>query len=203
MILQGIDISHHNKSLIRSYGRQWLREKASEGFVIMKATEGQTWMDPMYPSYVDMIGPEHILARKNQVGFYHYARPENNTPQEEVDNFLGAVSDYIGTGLLALDVEGRALECPNVGEWVYEWLKLVKRKTGVKPVVYCQRSALPKFELAASGDYGLWLASWTKSKPSKISPWSFMALWQYKGVGLDEDYFFGSPEQWRKYARSI
>lgn len=203
MILQGIDISHHNKSLIRSYGPEWLREKAEEGFVIMKATEGQTWMDPMYPSYVDMIGPEHILARKNQVGFYHYARPENNTPQEEVDNFLGAVSDHIGTGLLALDVEGRALECPNVGEWVFEWLKLVKRKTGVKPVIYCQRSALPKFELAASGDFGLWLASWTKSKPSKIAPWPFMALWQYKGVGLDEDYFFGSPEQWRKYARSV
>ena len=69
-------------------------------------------------------------------------------------------------------------------------------------MVYCQRSALKKFDLAAANDYGLWLASWTKSKPAKIEPWEIMALWQYKGIGIDEDYFFGSPEQWRLYARS-
>lgn len=203
MIMQGIDISHHNKSLVKSYGSGWLFDKALNGFVILKATEGQTWEDPCKDFYLESIGKQRIREKLVQVGLYHYARPENNTPSEEVENFLASVGDLVGSAVLALDVEGRALDCRNVGEWSYEWLKLVKRKTGVKPLLYCQRSALPKFSLAAANDYGLWLAAWQKSKPAKISPWEIMAVWQFKGEGLDEDYFFGDSSQWRKYARSI
>lgn len=203
MILQGVDISHHNRSVIRAYGEQWLYERARDGFVVMKATEGCTFTDPMMQSYIEMIGRDMIMQKKVQIGLYHYARPENNTPSEEVEHFLSRVGDLAGVAVLALDVEGRALELKNVGEWTYEWLKLVQRKINVKPLLYCQRSALPKFSLAAANDFGLWLAAWQKQKPSKIAPWEFMAMWQWKGQGIDEDYFFGSPEQWRKYARRV
>ena len=204
MTLSGIDISHHNYQLIRSYcnsDRQWLYHKAADGFVILKASEGVTYDDPRFMEYIRMIGEANIMTGYASVGAYHYARPENNTAIAEAQHFVSVVRPYIGHILLALDVEGRALEYPNIDKWCFEWLETVRKMTGVKPLVYCQRSALKLFDMVPAGDYGLWLASWQKQKPKQAlcAPWPFMAIWQNNGMNLDTDYFFGSKEQWQRY----
>lgn len=203
MTLSGIDISHHNYSLLRARGLFSLYDKAVRGFVIMKATEGVTFTDPRFYEYLSQIGEANIMTDYVQVGAYHYARPENNTAKAEAKHFVDAVGRYAGHMVYALDVEGRALEFDNIDEWSYEWLTEVQKMTGVKPMIYLQRSALPKFKKCAAGDFGLWLASWTKVKPSKYGPWNLMAIWQNNGKDLDTDYFFGSPKQWLKYAAII
>ena len=205
MTLSGIDISHHNWSVIQAEERRskgWLRGKADSGFVIIKATEGVTFDDPRMKDYSSQIGEAAIMNDRVQVGYYHYARPENNAALEEAKHFVKAVDFRIGHVLLALDVEGRALSYPNIDKWCYEWLRAVEDMTGgVKPLAYIQRSALNLFERVPEGDFGLWLASWQKQKPSQkmAAPWPFFAIWQNNGMNIDTDYFFGSPEQWRKY----
>ena len=205
MTLSGIDISHHNWSAIQQNDRQergWLYNKAADGFVIMKATEGVTYDDPRFNDYIRMIGESNIMYDFASVGAYHYARPENNMPLPEAKHFVNVIKKYSGRMLLALDVEGRALEYPNIDKWCFEWLEAVRDMTGVKPLVYCQRSALRLFDLVPSGDYGLWLASWQKQRPknSLCSPWPFMAIWQNNGIGIDTDFFFGNKKQWNAYA---
>lgn len=201
MIMQGVDISHHNYSLIRAKGASYLHNTASNGFVIMKATEGVTFDDPRYNEYIRMIGESHIRHGFACAGAYHYARPENNTALAEAKHFFDRIGPFSGSLLLALDVEGRALQYPNIDNWCYEWLKAVEDMTdGVKPLVYCQRSDLHLFEKVPAHDYGLWLAAWQKSAPKNPAPWDFMAIWQNNGMNLDTDYFYGDAKQWARYA---
>ena len=201
-LLEGIDISHHNWSVIKTYGAAWLRRMAADGFVIMKASEGCTFTDPKCAVYTNMINRDPWKDYPC-VGYYHYARPEYNTARDEARHFMDVVHSMgiKNTGaLLALDVEGRALSVPDVGTWSREWLDAVYMEMGVKPLVYCQRSALPLFKEVVDGDYGLWLAAWTARRPKNVQPWPFMAIWQYSSLGLDKDYFFGGKEQFRRYA---
>ena len=200
MTLSGIDISHHNFTVLKANGLYKLHEQAVLGFVMMKAKEGVSFTDPRFNDYIRAIGEADIMNDFVQAGAYHYARPENNSATAEARHFVDLVGRYAGHMVFALDVEGRALEVPGVDVWSYEWLREVQKMTGVKPMIYLQRSALRKFKETASGDFGLWLASWTRTKPAKTDPWPFMAMWQNNGMNIDTDYFFGSPDQWRKYA---
>ena len=61
-LLGGIDISHHNWSVIKTYGAAWLRRMVADGFVIMKASEGSTFTDPKCAVYTNMInrGPTGV-----------------------------------------------------------------------------------------------------------------------------------------------
>lgn len=200
MKLSGIDISHHNYELIRAKGAAYLYDTASLGFVICKATEGATWTDPRLNDYIRMLGEANIKYGFCQTGFYHYARPENNVPEAEAKYFYETIKKFNGSVLPALDVEGRALLCPDLDSWVLRWLRAYESLSeGVKPVVYIQRSALKLFEKVPAADFGLWLAAWTKVKPAKVEPWPFMALWQDNGMNLDTDIFFGNVKQWNKY----
>ena len=108
MIMQGIDISHHNYSLIRAKGASYLYDKASLGFVIMKATEGVTFDDPRYNEYVRMIGESNIRYGFACAGAYHYARPENNTALAEAQHFVDRIRPYSGAALFT----SRSVLCP-------------------------------------------------------------------------------------------
>ena len=201
-ILEGIDISHHNWHVIKTYGAEWLQKMSREGFVIMKLTEGVSFDDPKAAAYMLMIA-EADDSRPPAVGFYHYARPEYNTAEEEAKHFLQQlrnVYEYKRGAVLALDVEGRALQVKNLDEWCLTWCNYVYHATGVKPLIYCQKSAVKLFEKCAASDYGLWIAAWSSTKPRKVSPWPFLAIWQWSSLGLDKDYFFGTHTQWFKYA---
>lgn len=200
MKLSGIDISHHNYSVLKADGLQKLHERAALGFVIAKATEGVSFNDPRFNEYMKHIGEADIMNDFVQVGAYHYARPENNGAREEAKHFVDIVGKYAGHMVYALDVEGRALQMPDIDKWSYDWIETVRDLTGVKPIIYLQKSALKKFVCCAASDVGLWCASWQKVKPADVAPWAFMALWQNNGYNIDTDYFFGSPDQWKKYA---
>ena len=200
MIMQGIDISHHNYTVVKNNGQGWLKSKATLGFVILKATEGVTFDDPRFMDYIRMMGEADIMNDYVCAGSYHYARPENNDPISEAKHYLSIVGRFKGHMVMALDVEGRALSYPNIDKWCFEWLEYIRKETGVRPLVYCQRSALNLFDLVPENNYGLWLAAWQKQPPKNPAPWKFMAIWQNNGMNIDTDFFYGSPDQWKKYA---
>lgn len=199
-MLSGIDISHHNKGYISSHGID-LRQTAKDGFVIMKASEGVTFKDPMVDQYYNAAHgsgdgrPDPDI----QYGFYHYAHPEKNFVNDEVHNFLRVVQHHAGHALFALDIEQEAFKARDLDEWVYDWCCCVYAATGVKPLVYCQKSGIKRLTMTAKGDFGLWIPAWQKTAPASVKPWDFWAIWQYNCDGLDKDYFNGNKEQWHKY----
>lgn len=200
-MLQGIDISHHNKSYISRHELD-LAKIAETGFVIMKASEGLTFKDPMLDQYYNMIRGDNSgrPAPMKNYGFYHYAHPETNPVELEVNNFLRLVRHHAGYAVYALDIEQSAFKCTRLDEWVYDWCSMVYSKTGVKPLVYCQKSGVKRLPLTAKSDFDLWIPAWQKTAPASVKPWSYWAIWQYNcDNGLDKDLFNGNAEQWHKY----
>lgn len=185
-MLNGCDISHYQ-------GMNF--DISGEDFVIAKATEGRTFIDKCFTTNMGKA-----LALGKLMGAYHYARPENNTPQEEAEHFVSIVKPYIGKCLFALDWEGVALSYPI--EWAVEWLKEVERLTGVKPLIYCSASYVKKCKPVADNGNGIWVAKWSATAPTVKPYFTVMALWQYTSSPYDKDKFYGDANTWQKYCES-
>lgn len=197
-MLKGIDISHWQANLdIASTGAQ---------FVICKATQGTTFVDPSCDRHYQIA---KRLGLK--LGVYHYA--SGGDPIAEADFFVRNIKGYIGEAILILDWEknqnGRYHEHAS---WCLKFLNRVKELTGVKPLVYMSASVIKAADWSSVvyGDYGLWVAGYPDNRDSwdipqfiwGVSPWKFYAIWQYTSSGgrLDRDVFMGDATAWDKYA---
>ena len=197
-MLKGIDISHWQANLdIASTGAE---------FVICKATQGTTFVDPSCDRHYQIA---KRLGLK--LGVYHYA--SGGDPVAEADFFVRNIQGYIGEAILILDWEknqnGRYHEHAS---WCLRFLNRVKELTSVKPLVYMSASVIKVADWSSvvAGDYGLWVAGWPDNRDSwdipefrwDVSPWPFYALWQYTSSGgrLDRDVFMGDRTAWDKYA---
>lgn len=197
-ILDGADISHWQ-------GLDF--DISNLDFVICKATEGVTFDDSTFVTNI-----ERGLAQGKCVGAYHFARPDNNTAIEEAKHFVEVVKPYVGNCLLALDWEGDAWNYPLT--WIREWLDAVYDMTGVRPLLYCNRSKVHLMQNVLDGNYGLWVARWRTANVEvqneqiaekdygDISPYPFAAIWQYWNRPYDKDVFYGTAETWQKYCNS-
>lgn len=186
MSMKGCDISEFQGSTPKGYD-----------FYIMRATFG-TKVDAMLESH-----KKQVLAWGKPFGFYHYAHPElGHTPEQEADHFLNLVGGYAGKCIYALDFEQKALAWSgDQVSWALKWLKYVQTKTGVKPLLYIQGSAMKARDWSpiAKADYGLWAASapsWYKTT------WSVIAIQQNVYGNLDHDTFYGDLTAWNAYCKS-
>ena len=186
-MLKGIDISHHNKY---QFVNGTIRFE-NHDFVMMKATEGKSYEDPMMETYVKALLPDQLY------GFYHYARPENNSPLAEAKNFVDTIGVYANQAMLALDWEDKALKCDI--KWAKEWLDYVYMYTGKKPLFYCSSSYTKKLKPILDNDNGLWVAHYTKADKPKVYTYPFYTMWQYTSEPYDKDYFNGGKVTWKKY----
>ena len=197
-MLKGIDISHWQANLdIASTGAE---------FVICKATQGTTFVDPSCDRHYQIA---KRLGLK--LGVYHYA--SGGDPVAEADFFVRNIKGYIGEAILILDWEknqnGRYHEHAS---WCLKFLNRVKELTGVKPLVYMSASVIKAADWSSvvAGDYGLWVAGYPDNRDSwdipnfiwNVLPWPFYAIWQYTSSGgrLDRDVFMGDRAAWDKYA---
>lgn len=183
--LKGIDVSHHNKYKIPDFSKQ--------DFVIMKATEGKSFVDPMMNTYIEMLKPDQLY------GFYHFARPERNRAKDEAVHFCNTIGKYGEEAILVLDWEALAVQQPI--EWALEWCKEVEKIYGKKPLIYCSSWYTKKCRLLLQNDIGLWVAHYTKKDKPTIYTYPTYALWQYTSEPYDKDVFNGTRKQWELYAR--
>lgn len=193
-MLTGIDVSHWQ-------GRM---DFSPYDFVIMKASEGNGYKDPMLDEHYNILhGSRDGKPDTSKLyGFYHYARPDlKNTPQQEADCFLSFVNAHIGTAIIALDWEGKSLAYSP--DWAYDWLDYVFFNTGVRPLLYISASEenTGKYEKIMNANYGLWVAHYGVNSP-RVKHWDFWAMWQKQGSPLDTNIFNGDKNAFRKYAAS-
>lgn len=203
MELNGIDISSYQSDIDLS--------KISADFVIVKATEGISYVSPV-------CDRQYQQAKKlgKLLGIYHFARPEYNSAYSEVEFFLKNVKGYLGQCAIFLDWESAGLW--NVS-WALQWLQYFKHKTGIAPVFYTYESVLRGYDWSpvAKAGFKLWAAKYRDygidrnydmsnagSKP-RLGAFSSMIMRQWTSVGrldgygrdLDCDRFYGSADDWR------
>lgn len=149
----GFDLSHWNKNIDIS--------GINAGFCFLKASEGAKGRDNMMNEYIKILSANIPLTKMPFIGFYHYARPEINTPAVEACNFLNAVQPHIGNCMLALDWEGIALDVKGGEDWAIRFLDMIGNETGTSPIFYIQASSLSKYPNIAV-EFPLWVACYSQ-----------------------------------------
>ena len=208
MSLKGIDISNHQRGLDLS--------KIDCDFVIIKATEGKSYVDPSCDTFF-----QKALSLGKKLGIYHFANNSDNTAKQEADWFIQNTRGYIGKAIPVLDWEDNVTD--NV-PWALEWLQRVEEAYGCKPMIYMSESVVNRHDWSsvANANYGIWVAKYRDNLPDynydmskagnmpSIKYWSTMALWQWTSTGrlngwngnLDCDVFYGDAAAWDKYVGS-
>ena len=180
--------------------------KVPYDFCIVKATEGTDYKNRYFAAHCDKV-----LSRKKLLGVYHYAN--SGDPQKEADYFLAYCKKYIGKAILILDWEAK--NNPQFGkndlEWCLKWCNYVYQKTGIKPLIYIQKSAMNAVKKAG---YGLWVAQYPDYERTGYQehPWNEGAynclIRQYTSAGklsgysgsLDLNKAYISAASWNKLA---
>lgn len=175
-------------------------------FCIIKATEGTDYKNRYLTAHCNKV-----LSRKKLLGVYHYAN--GGDPQKEADSFLAYCKKYIGKAVLVLDWEAKNNHLFGVKdlEWCLQWCSYVQKKTGIKPLIYIQKSAMDAMKKAG---YGLWVAQYPDYVETGYQehPWNEGAynclIRQYTSVGklsgysgsLDLNKAYISAASWNKLA---
>lgn len=180
--------------------------KIAYDFCIVKATEGTDYKNRYLTAHCDKV-----LNKKKLLGIYHYAN--GGDPQKEADSFLAYCKKYIGKAILILDWEAK--NNPLFGtkdlEWCLQWCSYVQKKTGIKPLIYIQKSAMDAVKRCG---YGLWVAQYPDYVETgyQVHPWNEGAynclIRQYTSVGklsgysgsLDLNKAYISAVSWNKLA---
>lgn len=126
--------------------------KIAYDFCIVKATEGTDYKNRYFAAHCDKV-----LSRKKLLGAYHYAN--GGDVQKEADYFLAYIKKYLGKAILVLDWEAKNNHLFGVKdlEWCLQWCSYVQKKTGIKPLIYIQKSAMDAVKRCG---YGLWVAQY-------------------------------------------
>jgi len=198
----GIDVSHHQGSI------NWnLVANDGKVFAYCKATEGMTYQDPNFTTYMTNGTAAGVV-----MGAYHFARPDNNSATQDANNFITHAQNYIGNGYLppVLDLEDpnssthldQIYTSSQLTNWVQTWLSTVETQTGVRPIIYTN-SNYANFLQSSVNTYGLWIAKPGTSPttpPTNIGIWNDWVFKQYSWYGsvngisgnVDLDVFHGS-----------
>ena len=146
----GIDISHHNPE------PRW--EELEVDFVILKATEGSTYLDPTFRERLDKCKKAGL-----PVGAYHYYRGTNPTI-EEFENFrsaMGMETDIIPV----VDIE-KLTKDVSLEEFLFKlrnFISLLEDEYGTIPIIYAKENFYNRYlkgmleEAWPGGNYHIWL----------------------------------------------
>jgi GH25 family lysozyme M1 (1,4-beta-N-acetylmuramidase) len=182
--LPGIDVSNHQGTI------DWLSVAASgTRFAFAKATEGRTFVDPMYAANKAGSALSGVVF-----GAYHFGRPDGtaNDAIIEADHFVDVAQPQPGNLIPVLDIERTGdLSQEQLTQWILAWLGRVTERVGVLPMVYTSPHgwATRTGDTTAVADAGytqLWVAHWGVSSPTvpggnwSGNGWTF---WQYGNCG--------------------
>lgn len=206
--MYGMDISNYQAGIDFS--------KGNYDFCIIKATEGQQFIDKSFYKF-----SAELLSRDKLIGAYHFARPDyhgtKSGMEKEAEHFVEVVTkaDLVGRALLVLDWERAPFDNESLIE---AWTSKVYSLTGIQPFIYGSRSKLTNWQgFKVVTDSPLWMAAYPNNKnyivgdnpnlplPNPSFNW---LIWQYSETGkypglsgyIDLDYSPMSKEEWQLYA---
>lgn len=196
--MNGIDISRWQPANIT--------ELVDYDFVIIKATEGTSYVSPTCDTQY-----QKAKAKGKLLGVYHFA--SGLDPVAEANYFIDNVQGYIGEAVLVLDWEANAIS--RGPEWVRKFVQQVKARTQVPPIIYGSASPMAAHGIPAVAQQencGLWVAAYPNSNPTGYRDEPQLlgsVIRQYASTGrldgyngnLDLNSSILTADQWRAYAK--
>lgn len=178
----GIDISHFQGDILNL-----LSATDSIKFVICKATEGVTYIDPNFKMNWKSIKEKGLIR-----GAYHFYH-DNDDPVKQarffVEQLIGLDSSDI-TPVLDIEEGGlsEGVSIEKMQKDILVFLETVENLTGRKPILYTDYNfAMVNLSDPKLQNYDLWLAEYSKLPSPKIP-----TLWKNKGFKI-----------WQKTARYV
>ena len=195
--MKGIDISNWQRGFDLGAARP--------EFVIVKATEGLTFIDKYCDGFV-----QDAINLGIPFGYYHFAR--SNSAEAEASFFYEQTKGYTGKGIPVLD-----LEVPNGNAWAEAFCRKFYELSGVKPWFYASSDYINNKGYGTTWikeNCGLWIAGYPKKYtsypesakcPYRHDGWT-LASWQFTdclatgGMEVDANFFYGDRAAWSRYA---
>ncbi|KAL9596233.1 MAG: hypothetical protein Q9219_005944 [cf. Caloplaca sp. 3 TL-2023] len=205
--VQGFDISHYQ-------GTVNFKGAYSSGarFVIIKATEGTTYTDPLFSSHYNGATAAGLIR-----GGYHFARPSSSSGATQADFFLahggGWSPDGITLpGMLDIEYNPSGATCYGLSQtamvsWIQDFVNTYHGRTGRWPMIYSTNdwwNTCTGNSRAFSANSPLVLARYSSGGPGTIpGGWPFQTIWQNSdsyAYGGDSDVFNGGLTNLKKLA---
>lgn len=171
--IAGIDVSMWQGSI------DWeaVKESGIE-FVIVKATEGITYVDPTFIANWDGAKEAGLL-----VSAYHMLWPQFPAAKQ-AEHFLNTMGERKTDFPLALDVELKGAG-GNIGAVVEEVLLALEARDGRVPIIYTAQSIWNTHVGWAPGwhRFSLWVADYNAVAPAIPVGWDTYSFWQHSSTG--------------------
>lgn len=169
---QGIDVSHDQGTV------DWPAVvQAGYVFTFIKATEGETYVDPEFERNWTGAKAAGLLR-----GAYHFFRAEDS-PQSQVELFWKTVGDT-GELPLVVDVEETmGVSAATLISNLTQFLAGLQQASGRMPMIYTGPGFWNGLGTAAFGGYPLWVAEYGVSQPRLPDGWTSWAFWQHSESG--------------------
>lgn len=173
-----------------------------DGFsrVLLRSSQGVGYTDSHFEHYWSSA----TSAGTRQIGIYHYAYPQYNSPEAEADWCWKVVNNRLRPGdFLMLDYEEDTVHA--TADWAYRWLVRIQQHSGSLPYCYSYLSFIQRrLQDKRLASFPLVLAKWTFNpdvRPPAPAPWSTITILQYSdsgsvpGIGgrVDMDVYLGVP----------
>lgn len=171
--IRGIDISHHQGIIDWDRLRNAMINGSPVRFVIIKATEGDKFVDENFES-------NFTMARENGFirGAYHYLSL-NSDARKQAYFFLSKVNLEEGDLPPVLDVERKPkdMSIEDFQREVLTWLHIVENRYQVKPIIYTYYRFKDQYLSDERFDgYPYWIAHYYVDKMEYKGQWKF---WQH------------------------
>ena len=207
VLVYGIDISHHQDDEVDAIDKQ----RDGLDFIICKATEGVTYVDPKFSQNWKMSRRRSFIR-----GAYHFYRCEDD-PIEQAAHFLETVSDLQPDDIPPIvDFEEGSIDktqsIDEIQSALKQFLIEVEKGTKGKPIIYTDINTGNKYLSDASfADYALWVANYTAGEtPDLPNAWKNKGwvFWQKSdnyvvdGTTDDFDRFNGNLSELKDFIKN-
>ncbi|KAK4168491.1 glycoside hydrolase family 25 protein [Cladorrhinum sp. PSN259] len=204
--VQGFDISHYQSSV--NYQAAY---NSGARFVIIKATEGTSYIDPQFSTHYTGATNAGLIR-----GGYHFAHPDSSTGAAQADYFLAHGGGWSGDGITLpgmLDLESVSgkgtcfgLSTTAMVAWIKSFSDRYHTKTGRYPMLYTN----PSWWTTCTGNSNafvntnpLVLARYASAPGTIPGGWPYQTIWQNSDsytYGGDSDIFNGALSGLQKLA---
>ncbi|BDD55459.1 hypothetical protein MPDQ_003450 [Monascus purpureus] len=204
--IQGFDISNYQGSV--DFASAY---KSGARFVIIKATEGTTYIDTGFSSHWTGATNAGFIR-----GGYHFAHPDSSSGAEQAKYFIKHGGNWSGDGITLpgmLDIEYNpsgstcyGLSASAMVNWIQDFVSTYHSTTGRYPMIYTTAdwwNTCTGNSKAFSANCPLVLARYGSSPGTIPGGWEFQSIWQNSDsytYGGDSDIWNGDLKGLQKMA---
>ncbi|KAL8868474.1 MAG: hypothetical protein Q9174_004970 [Haloplaca sp. 1 TL-2023] len=205
--VKGFDISHYQANV--NYQGAY---NSGARFVIIKATEGTTYIDPAFSKHYTGATKAGLIR-----GGYHFARPTSSSGATQANFFLAHGGGWSGDGrtlpgMLDIEYNPSGATCYGLSKsamvsWISSFVNQYHSKTGRWPMIYSTNdwwTTCTGNSAAFNTKCPLVLARYSSAGPGTIpGGWPYQTIWQNSdsyAYGGDSDIFNGPLSGLKKLA---